>query len=170
MKPFIKASSLGLIILSASMFTTAAQAAEQKIGYVATGPVLAQMAQQSNVNEKLRKEFKDRIANVQSLEIKIKKGIEKIKRDGELMTEKERTQLQRELQASDSELKLKMANLREDERKRSLEEQKKLIEKLQKTVESLAKKEGYDMVLDRQAVLFASPKDDLSDKVLKALK
>lgn len=170
MKPLIKASSLGLIVLTASLFTNAAQAAEQKIGYVATGPVLSQMAQKSNVNEKLRKEFKDRIANVQRLETKIKKGIEKIKRDGELMSEVERTKLQRELQASDSELKLHMTNLREDERKRSLEEQQKLIEKLQKAVTALAKKEGYTVVLDSQAVLYANPADDLSAKVLKAVK
>lgn len=170
MKPLIKASSLGLIVLTASLFTTAAQAAEQKIGYVATGAVLSQMAQKSNVNEKLRKEFKDRIANVQRLETKIKKGIEKIKRDGELMSEVERTKLQRELQASDSELKLHMTNLREDERKRSLEEQQKLIEKLQKAVTALAKKEKYTVVLDSQAVLYANPADDLSEKVLKAVK
>lgn len=169
MKPFIKASGLSLAILSCAFFTTAAQA-EQKIGYVATGSVLSQMAKKSNVNEKLRKEFKDRIAAVQSLEEQIKKGLEKLKRDGELMAEAERIQLQRQLQSLDSELKLGVSNLREDERQRSTEEQKKLIEKLQKAVNALAKKEGYDMVLDRQAVLYANPKDDLSEKVLKAIK
>ncbi|MBE1277297.1 OmpH family outer membrane protein [Enterovibrio baiacu] len=169
MKPFIKAAGLSLAILSASMYASAAEAA-QKIGYVSTGPVIAQMAKQSNVSEKLRREFKDRIAEVERLEGKLKKGVDKLKRNGELMSEKERTKLQRELQSLDADYKLKVNNLKEDERKRSAEEQRKLIEKLQKAIASLAKKEGYDMILDRQAVLFASPKDDLSEKVLKAVK
>ncbi|MCC4799307.1 molecular chaperone [Enterovibrio norvegicus] len=169
MKPFIKAAGLSLAILSASMYASAAEAA-QKIGYVSTGPVIAQMAKQSNVSEKLRREFKDRIAEVERLEGKLKKGVDKLKRNGELMSDKERTKLQRELQSLDADYKLKVNNLKEDERKRSAEEQRKLIEKLQKAIASLAKKEGYDMILDRQAVLFASPKDDLSEKVLKAVK
>ncbi|WP_028024339.1 OmpH family outer membrane protein [Enterovibrio calviensis] len=169
MKPTIKAAGLCLAMFSASVFASAAEAA-QKVGYVATGPVLAQMAKQSNVSENLRKEFKDRIAEVERLESKLQKGVEKLKRNGELMSDSERTKLQRELQSYDADYKLKVGNLKEDERKRSAEEQRKLVEKLQKAITRLAKKEGYDMVLDRQAVLYASPKDDLSEKVLKAVK
>ncbi|KXF81036.1 OmpH family outer membrane protein [Enterovibrio coralii] len=169
MKPFIKAAGLGLAILTSSMFAHAAEAA-QKVGYVATGPLMAQLAKQSNVQEKLRAEFKDRIAKIERLEAKMKKDLDKLKRNGELMSEDERVKLQRGLQSMDSEYKLEVTNLREDERKRGAEEQRKLAEKLQKAIQSVAKKEGYNMVLDRQAVLFASPSDDLSEKVLKAVK
>lgn len=169
MKPIIKAAGLSLAIVTASMYATAAEAA-QKIGYVATGQVIAQMAQKSNINEKLRNEFKDQIAQVERLKTKLEKGVEKLQRNGELMSEKDRTKLQRELQSMDAEFKLKAKNLQEDQRKRSAEEERKLVQKLQKTITDIAKKEGYDMVIDRQAVLYASPKDDLSEKVLKAVK
>ncbi|MDF2183680.1 OmpH/Skp family outer membrane protein [Grimontia hollisae] len=169
MKPTIKAASLSLAIVTASMYATAAEAA-QKIGYVATGPVIAQMAQESNINEKLRKEFKDQIAQVERLKADLEKGVEKLQRNGELMSEKDRTKLQRELQSMDAEFKLKAKNLQEDQRKRSVEEERKLVQKLQKTITDIAQKEGYDMVIDRQAVLYASPEDDLSEKVLKAMK
>lgn len=169
MKPMIKAASLGLAILTASVYVQAAEAA-QKIGYVATGPVIAQMAQQSNIQDKLRKEFKDQIAEVERLKSRLEKGVEKLQRNGELMSDSERTKLQRELQALDADFKLKAKNLQEDQRKRGAEEERKLIQKLQKSITDIAQKEGYDMVLDRQAVLYASPKDDLSEKVLKAVK
>lgn len=169
MKPTIKAAGLSLAIVTASMYATAAEAA-QKIGYVATGPVIAQMAQESNINEKLRKEFKDQIAQVERLKADLEKGVEKLQRNGELMSEKDRTKLQRELQSMDAEFKLKAKNLQEDQRKRSVEEERKLVQKLQKTITDIAQKEGYDMVIDRQAVLYASPEDDLSEKVLKAMK
>lgn len=169
MKPIIKAAGLSLAIVTASFYATAAEAA-QKIGYVATGPVLAQMAKTSNVNEQLRKEFKDRIAEVDRLRDRLEKGVDKLQRNGELMSEAERTKLQRELQALDADFKLKAKNLQEDQRKRGAEEERKLVQKLQKTIETIAKKEGYDMVINSQAVMYASPKDDLSEKVLKAVK
>lgn len=166
MKQSMKSIGIGFTVLAMSLFANAAEA-NQKIGYVATGPVLAQMAQKNKVNEKLRSEFKDRIAEVERVEKKLKEGVIKLQRDGELMSETDRTKLQRELQSLDADLKLKVTNLKEDERKRSTEEQRKLITKLQKAIQTLAKKEHYDLVLDSQAVLFASPKDDLSEKLLK---
>ncbi len=169
MKPFIKASGLGLVILTTSLFATATEAA-QKIGFVATGTVLSQMAKKNNVTEKLRNEFKDRIAALQAVEEKMKKALEKLKRDGEMMSDTDRTKLQRDLKAWDSDLKLKVTNLKEDERKRSTEEQQKLIKSLQDAVNQVAKKDGYDVILDKQAVLFSNPADDLSEKVLKAVK
>ncbi len=169
MKPFIKASGLGLVILTTSLFATATEAA-QKIGFVATGTVLSQMAKKNNVTEKLRNEFKDRIAALQAVEEKMKKALEKLKRDGEMMSDTDRTKLQRDLKAWDSDLKLKVTNLKEDERKRSTEEQQKLVKSLQDAVNQVAKKDGYDVILDKQAVLFSNPADDLSDKVLKAVK
>lgn len=166
MKHPMKSVSFGLAMLTASLFTTAAHA-EQKIGFVATGPVLAQMAQKAKVSDKLRAEFKDQIAAIERIEKKMKEGLEKLKRDGELMSESKRTELQRDLQSLDADLKLKVSNLREDERKRSAEEQRKLIEKLQKAIDSLAKKENYDLILDRQVVLHGDEKNDLSEKLLK---
>ncbi len=165
----MKKIGFGLTVLTLSLFANAAEA-NQKIGYVATGPVLAQMAQKNKVNEKLRAEFKDRIAEVERIEKKLKAGVEKLKRDGELMSEAARTKLQRELQSSDADFKLKLTNLREDEAKRSAEEQRKLVASLQKAIQTLATKEKYDLILDSQAVLFASPKDDLSGKLLAIVK
>lgn len=171
MKPLIKVATLSALILTSSVFASQAQAAApEKIGYVATAQIMAKIAQDDKINEKLRAEFKDQVAAVKAVEDKLKKGIEKLQRNGELMSESERTKLQQELQGLDQDLQAKVTKLREQERKRAAEEQRKIAQKLQKAIEALAKKEGYDIIIDRQAVLFASPADDLSDKVLKAVK
>lgn len=169
MKPFIKAAGLSVAILTMSMYANAAEAA-QKVGYVSTGAVMAELAKQSNVNEKLRSEFKDRIAEVERVKDKLSKGVEKLQRNGELMSESERVKLQRELQSLDADYKLKVQALKEDQRKRGGQEESKLVQKLKAAIDSVAKKEGYDMVVDANAVLFASPSDDLSQKVIKAVK
>ena len=42
-----------------------------------------------------------------------------------------------------------------------------IIEKIKTAVDSIAKSEGYDMVLNRQAVLFTDEKYDISTQVIQ---
>lgn len=169
MKQWIKAASLSLVILSSSMYAQAAEAA-QKVGYVATGQAMAQLAKRYNVAEKLRGEFKDRIDELRGLESRMKTKVDKMKRDGELMSSSDRTKLQREMASLESNYKLKAKALQEDQRRRGAEEEQKLVQKIRKAIQDVAKREGYDIVLDANAVLHASPKDDLSAKVISAVK
>jgi outer membrane protein len=93
-----------------------------------------------------------------------------MKRDGELMSSSERTKLQREMASLESDYKLKAKALQEDQRRRGAEEEQKLVQKIRKAIQDVAKREGYDIVVDANAVLYASPKDDLSSKVISAVK
>ncbi|EEZ40342.1 TPA: OmpH family outer membrane protein [Photobacterium damselae] len=169
MKQWVKAAGLSLVILSSSMYANAAEAA-QKIGYVATGQAMAQLAKRYNVQDKLRKEFSGRVNELRSLEKKMKAKIDKLKRDGAVMSDSDRTKLQRELASLESSYKLKAQALAEDQRRRGQEEEQKLVMKIRTAIDSVAKKEGYNLVLDANAVLFASKKDDLSQKVISAVK
>ncbi|PSU28867.1 OmpH family outer membrane protein [Photobacterium lutimaris] len=169
MKQWMKAAGLSLVILSSSFYAQAAEAA-QKVGYVATSQAMAQLAQRYNVPEKLRNEFKDRIAELRGIEGSMKTKVEKMKRDGELMSSSEKTKLQREMQSLESNYKLKAQALQEDQRRRGAEEEQKLVQKIRQAIQDVAKREGYDIVVDANAVLYASPKDDLSSKVISAVK
>ncbi|ARR50022.1 molecular chaperone [Photobacterium damselae subsp. damselae] len=169
MKQWVKAAGLSLVILSSSMYANAAEAA-QKIGYVATGQAMAQLAKRYNVQDKLRKEFSGRVNELRSLEKKMKAKIDKLKRDGAVMSDSDRTKLQRELASLESSYKLKAQALAEDQRRRGQEEEQNLVMKIRTAIDSVAKKEGYNLVLDANAVLFASKKDDLSQKVISAVK
>ncbi|MCW8331342.1 OmpH family outer membrane protein [Photobacterium sp. SDRW27] len=169
MKQWIKAASLSLVILSSSMYAHAAEAA-QKVGYVATSQAMAQLAKRYNVAEKLRGEFKDRIDELRGIESRMKTKVDKMKRDGELMSSSERTKLQREMASLESNYKLKAKALQEDQRRRGAEEEQKLVQKIRQAIQDVAKREGYDIIVDANAVLYASPKDDLSSKVISAVK
>ncbi|OAN13995.1 molecular chaperone [Photobacterium jeanii] len=169
MKQWMKAAGLSLVILSSSMYAHAAEAA-QKVGYVATGQAMQQLAKRYNVTEKLRSEFKDRIDELRGIESRMKAKVDKAKRDGELLSDADRTKIQRELASLDSDYKLKAKALQEDQRRRGAEEEQKLVMKLRTAIQDVAKKEGYDIVVDAQAVLYANPKDDLSSKVISAVK
>ena len=100
----------------------------------------------------------------------MKGKIDKLKRDGELMSSDQRQKLQRELAQLDSDYKLKAQALAEDQRRRGMEEEQKLVKKIRTAIDTVAEKNGYNIVLDAQAVLFANKKDDLSSKVIAAVK
>lgn len=100
----------------------------------------------------------------------MKAKIDKLKRDGAVMSDSDRIKLQRELASLESDYKLKAQALAEDQRRRGQEEEQKLVMKIRTAIDSVAKKEGYNLVLDANAVLFASKKDDLSQKVISAVK
>ena len=168
MKKFIKVAGVSLAILGASL-SFAAEAA-QKIGYVSTGSIMAEMAKRTNLSQKLRNEFKTRVAEIKRLEKQLRANVEKLQRDAKVMSDAARTKLERDIQSQNSNLQLKASNLREDQAKRGSAEQRKLLERLQSTVKTIAAKQGYDMVLDRNAVIFGNAKDDLSDEVLKAMR
>ncbi|WP_087022915.1 OmpH family outer membrane protein [Thaumasiovibrio subtropicus] len=165
MNKWIKAASLGLILSTA---TVAAQAA-QKVGFVVSSQIMQEIAVSSDVNGKLQREFKDRIAELQALEKKVQPKLEKLQRDGELMTQDERRKLEREIQAIESDYKLKAQALQEDQRRRGAEEEQKMVQRLQDVVQEVAEANGYDMVIDRNVVAFGDPSHNLTEKVIKAL-
>ncbi|MGL5291658.1 MAG: OmpH family outer membrane protein [Vibrionaceae bacterium] len=168
MNKVIKQAGLGLLLLSASISSTFA--ATQKIAYVATGDILAEMAKATGLNAKLQGQFKSRIDEVQRLEKALADDFAKVKRNVAVMSEKERSAAEAKLQKQDNELKEKVTTLRTEQAKMAGQEQNKLLDKLQNAVQKIAQQKGYTMVLDRNAVVFASAQDDLSQEVLKAVK
>lgn len=169
MKNLFKVAGLSALILMGTAFSQVAYAS-QKVGYVMVEQVLEQLAQKSRIKEKLTSEFKGRVAEITRLKVKLEKGVQKLNRDGELMSDKDRVKLQRDLQSMDADYKLKVKAIQEDQRKRGLEEENKLIKKVKAAIDSVAKREGYDVVIDAKAILFASPGDNLSEKVIKAVR
>ena len=142
MKNLIKVAGLTLVILFSSLSASAAQAA-QKIGYVATANVMEQIAKKNGLQEKLRREFQARAKEVESLQARLKNGVDRLRRDAKVMSEKDRTKLQRDLQAMESDFNLKVKNLREDQARRLSEEQRKLLDKVQAAIQTVAKNQEW---------------------------
>ncbi|WP_232800439.1 OmpH family outer membrane protein [Motilimonas sp. E26] len=164
MKQLIKAVSLSLALVAGS-FSSAALAAE-KIAVVFPAEIFQQLPQKDQIIEKLKKEFQPRINEMKSLENKIKAKQEKEKRDAELMSNDNKTKLSREIQSLVSEYQLKLKAFEEDNRRRQGEEQNKMREKVVKAIDAVAKREGYDLVLNGEAAIFAKPSLDISKKVI----
>ncbi|RJG49071.1 OmpH family outer membrane protein [Motilimonas pumila] len=164
MKKLFKAASLSLALIAGS-FSSVAMAAD-KIAVVFPNEIFQQMPQKDQIINKLKKEFQPRINEMKSLEKKIKSKQEKEKRDGALMSDKDKTKLSREIQSLVADYQLKLKAFEEDNRRRQAEEQNKMREKVVKAIEAIAKREGYDLVVNGEAAVFAKPSLNISDKVV----
>ncbi|PMH36324.1 molecular chaperone [Vibrio sp. 10N.286.49.C2] len=169
MKKMMKAAGLGLVILTSSLFANAAEAA-QKIGYVNTLQVFQALPQREAVLQKLQNEFKDKAAELQAIQADAAKKMEKLQRDGELLGSEEVEKLRIEIGQLDSKYKIKGQALEKASQRREAEEKQKLFKVIQEAVEKVAKKEGYDMIIDIQAVGYAKEDFNISQNVIDSLK
>jgi outer membrane protein len=165
----MKAAGLGLVVLTSSLFANAAEAA-QKIGYVNTIQVFQELPQREAVLQKLQEEFKDKAAELQAIQAEAAKKMEKLQRDGELLGTEEVEKLRIEIGQLDSNYKIKGQALEKASQRRESEEKQKLFKLIQDAVKTVAEKEGYDIIIDIQAVGYAKPEFDISENVIKSLK
>lgn len=143
--------------------------AEVKIGVVDVREVIAKSPQREAIGEKLKTEFKDRMDALKKASDEIKAMQDKAMKDAPTMTEQQKVDAGRNIQAKGTDLQLKDKALKEDIQRREAEEQRALMGKINQAIASVAAKEGVQMVLTRDAVPFMQPQFDLTPKVLQAL-
>ena len=151
------------------MMATAAEAA-QKVGYINTAQVFQALPQREVVLQKMQEEFKDKAAELQSIQAEAQTKIEKLKRDGELLGPEEVEKLRIEVGQLDSKYKIKAQALEKASQRREAQEKQKLFKVIQEAVEKVAEKEGYDMIVDISTLQYAKPEYNISEKVIKSLK
>jgi outer membrane protein len=96
--------------------------------------------------------------------------MEKLQRDGELLGSEEVEKLRIDIGKLDSKYKIKGQALEKESQRREAEEKQKLFKTIQEAVEKVAEKEGYDMIIDIQAVGYAKEEFNISSKVIDSLK
>lgn len=164
MKTFIKSTAVA-VALSTAMFAGAAEA-QQKIGVVDMMSIFQQLPQREQISQDLQEEFQDRFEEMRQLEQKVQELRQKQERDAAIMSNEEKTQVNRQLEQLVSEAQLKSKALQEDTRRRQQEERNELLGKVQQAINAVAQQEGYDLVLESNAVAFMKADNDLSDEVV----
>ncbi|MBX3606308.1 MAG: OmpH family outer membrane protein [Piscinibacter sp.] len=144
-----------------------AQAQELKIGYVNADRVLRDAAPAKAAQAKLEAEFGRREKEVAELASKLKAAGEKLDKDAPTLSEGERTRRQRELVEQDREFQRKRREFQEDLTQRKNEELASVVERANKVMKQIFDSEKYDLIV--QEAVFAGPRIDITDKVIKAL-
>jgi len=144
-----------------------AQAEELKIGYVNSDRVLRDAVPAKAAQSKLEVEFGKREKDLADLANKLKAASDKLEKDAPTLPEAERTRRQRDLVDQDREFQRRRREFQEDLNQRKNEELASVVERANKVIKQIFETEKYDLIL--QEAVFAGPKVDITDKVIKAL-
>jgi outer membrane protein len=157
-----------LIGLSALLVTAGlAQAQDLKIGYVNSERVLREAAPAKAALARMEADFSKRDKDLNDQATKLKAAADKLEKDAPTLPEAERNRRQRDLVELDRDLQRKRREFQEDLNQRRNEETAGIVERANKVIKSIFEGEKYDLIL--QDVVFAGPRVDITEKVIKAL-
>jgi outer membrane protein len=146
---------------------TASWAQELKIGYVNSERVLRESAPAKAAQTKLETEFGRREKELNDSALRLKTAADKLEKEGPTQSEAEKNRRQRELVDQDRDLQRKRREFQEDLNQRKNEELSVVVERANRAIRQIFETEKYDVIL--QEVVFAGPRVDITDKVIRVL-
>jgi outer membrane protein len=163
-------NSLVRVALATAALTSVsvtAHAQDLKIGYVNSERVLREAAPAKAAQSKLEAEFTRREKELNDLGVKLKAAADKLDKDSPLLAESEKARRQRDLVEQDRDLQRKRREFQEDLTQRRNEELAAVVERANRVIKQIFETEKYDIIL--QEVVFAGPRVDITDKVIRIL-
>jgi outer membrane protein len=163
------AAKLATVAALVLVAVAGAQAQELKIGFVNSDRVLREAAPAKAAQTRLEAEFSKRQKEGEEAAARLKAAADKLDKDAPTLAEAERGRRQRDLVEQDRELQRKRREFQEDLNQRKNEELGSVVERANKVVKQIYETEKFDVILQGDVVIFASPRVDITDKVIKAL-
>ena len=141
-----------------------------KIGVINLARLVDQSPQFAAAQKKLEDEFGPRQRDHQAMEQRLKTQTEQFQRDAPVMSEEERTNLERQIRDGQRELQRTNNEVVEDFNLRRNEELGKLQREVLVKAQEYARAQKFDLLLADQSIVFASTAVDVTEAVLAILK
>ena len=152
--PFTRGIAAAALATAGLAAVSTASAQELKIGYVNSERVLREAAPAQAAQRKLEAEFGKRQREMAEAEQRLKAAAD-------------RTRRERELVEQDRDLQRKRREFQEDLNQRRNEELSAVVERANRAIKQIFDSEKYDLIL--QEVVFAGPRVDITEKVIRVL-
>ncbi len=155
---------IGALMIAAG---ASAQIESLKIGVVSVNRLLEQAPQFRSAMQALQEEFAPRQRDLVALQRTLQEKSDTYERDGAIMAEAERLNLERDIRDGQRDFAREQGDLNEDANIRQNEELSSLQRSLLQEVQSFSRSAGYDLVV--ADALYFSTAIDITDDVLEAL-
>ena len=155
---------LGLAIALAG-FSASAQ--DFKVGVVNLDRIFREANSAKAAQTKLEQEFSKREKELNDLATQLKTLSDKFEREAPTLPESQRTTRQKQLVDQDRDFQRKRREFQEDLNQRRNEELAAVVERANRVIKQIFDAEKYDLIL--QEVVFAGPKVDITEKVIRIL-
>jgi len=140
---------------------------ESRAGSVNLERILRDSAPAVRAQKKLEAEFAKRDQELGKMAEQLKRLQDTLEKNAVTMSESERSKREREFADLNREFQRKQREAREDFNQRRNEELSGVIERANRAVKQIAEAEKYDVIF--QEAVWASPRIDITDKVIKSL-
>ena len=157
----------GAALVAAMSIPVLAQGSEYKIGFINSERLFREAAPAKRAQQKLEKEFAGRDAEIQKLSKQVRDLQTVLEKDSVTMPEAERRDKERDLANKNRDLQRMQREFREDLNLRRNEELSAVQERANKVIQQIAADEKFDLII--QDVVYASPRIDITDRVIKSL-
>ena len=154
-------ASTALLLISSGVM------AEGKIGFVNSQRILNDAPQAARAKKKIEKDFEKRDQELQRIAKQLQGLQESMDKNSVTMAESERRTKEREFGELTRDFQRKQREFREDLSQRQNEEMAAIFERVNKIIKQIAEAEKYDIIF--QEAVYANPRIDITDKVIKAL-
>jgi outer membrane protein len=161
---FVKSAAGAALLALAAL---GAQAQELKIGYVNSDRVLREASMAKAAQSRLEAELAKRDKVLADMSATLKTAAEKHEREALTLSEGDRSRRERDLGDQDREIQRKRREFQEDMAQRKNDEVGAIVDRANKVIKQIFETEKYDLIL--QEAVFAGPRIDITDKVIKAL-
>ena len=165
------------VIILASLFlfvgialADADKTAGLKIGYVDISKALISTKAGQKADQQLKSDFKKKQTELGAKEEDIKTMVQNLKKQAMVISDEVRAQKERAVYEEQLKYQKLAAESNVAMQKKEMELTEPILEQLREVIDDIAKKEKYDMILQKAdiTILWAKPQFDLTDRVVKA--
>jgi outer membrane protein len=166
LQPLVLAAAFaGLATAAGAQAPTAAPAG--KFGFVNTERILREASPAQRAQKKIEAEFKKRDEELARIAADLKKMQEDLEKNAVTMSDAQRRTKERDFGELNRDFQRKQREFREDLNQRRNEELAQVVQQANGVIRQIAEQEKFDIIF--QDAVFASPRIDITDKVIKAL-
>jgi len=138
-----------------------------KLGFVNTERILRDAVPAQRAQKKIEAEFQKRDQELAKIAGDLKRMQDELDKNAVTMSETQRRNREREFADLNRDFQRKQREFREDLNQRRNEELAQVVELANRVIRQIAEQEKFDIIF--QDAVFASPRIDITDRVIKAL-
>lgn len=162
---------LGLVasalLLAAGVAQAADASAQMKVAVVNVQQVLQQSPRVASLSKKLEGDFKSRQTKINDDQKALQDALDNFKKESPTMSQKDRDATQKKLSDERADLVKRVVAYQQDLQKEQNKIMQGILNDLNGIVSKIAKNDSYSLVLDSQAVIFATDGNDITKEVAK---
>lgn len=154
-------------VLFGLIFVSPLASADMKIGYINTERLFKESPMAIKAQKRLEQEFSKREQDLQKMIKQARDMQSNLEKESLTMSDNDRSRKERDLSNLTLQIQQAQREYREDLNQRKQEEFADINERARTVINDIATKEKFDLILEN--VVYASPRIDITDRVLKAM-